>query len=77
MNVRSRKKLELSILQPSLLRTAGPTPYLEKYSRKLENHAIINNVVDEIQMTEPKKVSAVNYEAPELLEIDCDENDLY
>ena len=28
-------------------------------------------------MTEYKKVSAVNHEAPELLESDYDENDLY
>ena len=32
---------------------------------------------DEILINEPKKVSAVNHEAPELLEIGYDENNLY
>ena len=47
------------------------------FHKKQENHAIINNVVDEIQMTEPKKVIAVNHEAPYLLESYYNENDLY
>ena len=38
---------------------------------------IINNVVDELRMVESKKVSAVNHEAPEFLESEYYENDLY
>ena len=38
---------------------------------------MINNVVDEILINEPKKVSAANHKAPEFLESDYDENDLY
>ena len=34
-------------------------------------------MVDEIQMTEPKKVIAVNHEAPYLLKSYYNENDLY
>ena len=34
------------------------------YQKKQENHAIIDNMVDEIHMVEPKKVSAVNHDAP-------------
>ena len=45
--------------------------------KKQENHAIINNMVDDIQMDESKKVSAVNHNAPEFLENDYGENDLY
>ena len=65
MNVRYWGVLELSTLQTILLRTAGATPYLEKYLKKQENHAIINSVVDEIQITESKKVNAVNHEVLE------------
>ena len=48
-----------------------------RFHKKQENHDIINNVVDEIQITESKKVSAVNHDAPEVLESDYNENDLY
>ena len=34
-------------------------------------------MVDEIQMTEPKKISTVNHKAPEILESDYNENNLY
>ena len=36
----------------------------KRVQEKQENHAIINNVVDEIRMIESKKVSAANHEAP-------------
>ena len=49
MNVRSWAKLELITLRPSLISTAGAIPYLGKGSKKKENHAIINNVVDKTQ----------------------------
>ena len=39
------------------------------FQKKQENHAIINSVVDEIRMIESRKLSAVNHEAPEFLEI--------
>ena len=65
-------------MQPNLISTAGETPYLGKdFRKKQENHAIINNVLDEIQITEPKKVNAVNHESPEFLESYYDDNDLY
>ena len=47
------------------------------FQKKQENHAIINNAVDDILLNETKKVSAVNHEAPESLENDYYENDLY
>ena len=77
MNVRSWGNLGLSMLQASPLRTTGATPYQGKDSRKKENHAIINNVVDDILLNETKKISAVNHEAPDVLENDYDENDVY
>ena len=49
----------------------------KRFQKNQENHAIINNVVDDILLNEPKKVSAVNHEAPDFLENDYDENDLY
>ena len=56
----------------------GRKPVRRKiFQKKQENHAIINNVVDEILLNETKKVSAVNHEAPYFLENDYDENDLY
>ena len=42
----------------------------------MENNAIINNVVENILLNETQKVSAAR-EAPEFLDSDCDENDLY
>ena len=56
----------------------GNNPLTRKIlQKKQENHATINNVVDEIQMTESKKLSAVNHKSPEFLEIDYDKNDMY
>ena len=63
-NVKSWEDLKLSTLRPSLKRTEGSIPYLEKITRKKENHTIIDNVVDELRMVVSQKVSAVNYEAP-------------
>ena len=62
--------------QPTDDRGRNPIPR-KIFHKKQENHAIIINVVDEIQIIEPKKVSAVHNEAPELLESDYDENELY
>ena len=42
----------------------------------MENNVIINNVVDEIRLNETQKVSTER-EAPEFLDSDFDENDLY
>ena len=42
----------------------------------MENNSIFNNVVDEILLNETQKVSVAR-EAPELLDSDCDENDIY
>ena len=56
----------------------GETPYLKKgFHKKQENHAIIDNMMDELQMVESKKVSAVNNETAEFLESDYDANYLY
>ena len=77
MNVRYLENVEISMLQPSLLRTSVSIPYLGKGPRKTINHASINNVVDEIRIIESKKVSAVNHEAWYFLEIDNNENGLY
>ena len=63
MNVRYLENVEISMLQPSLIRTSVSIPYLGKGPRKTINHASINNVVDEIRIIESKKVSAVNHEA--------------
>ena len=40
----------------------GNTTPRKRFHKKQEKHAIIKNVVDETQMTESKKVSAVNHE---------------
>ena len=42
----------------------------------MENNGIINNVVDEILLNETQKVSAAR-EAPDVLDSDCDENNIY
>ena len=47
-----------------------------KINRKMENNAIINNIVDEILLNETQKVSAAR-EAPEFLDSNCDDNGLY
>ena len=49
----------------------------KKISRHQENNAVINNTVDKILLNETKKVSAANHEAPEFLDSDYDENDMY
>ena len=36
----------------------------KRLQEKQQNHDIINNVVDELQIIESNKVSAVNHEAP-------------
>ena len=56
-----------------ITKDCGSNPVPRKIFQK---NAIINNVVGEIQMIEPKKVSAVNHEAPECLKSDFDENNL-
>ena len=47
----------------------------KKVNKQQENNAIVKNEVDEILLT--KKVNATNHEAPEFLDSDYDENDLY
>ena len=61
--------------QPTKYRGSDPIPG-KRFHKKQENHDITNNVVDELQMIESKKVSAVNHEVPEFLEIGYNENDL-
>ena len=78
MNVKSWVNLGLSMLKESLTRTAGTTRYQgRKINRQQENNAIINDAVDEILLNETKKLSAANHEAPEFLENDDNDNDLY
>ena len=50
-----------------------PRNFLKRHQ---ENNAIINNVVDEILLNETQKVGAA-MEAPEFLDSDYDENNLY
>ena len=59
MNIRSWTNLKLST--PS-----NPIPK-KGYQKKQHNHAIIDNMMDELHMVESKKVSAVNHEASEFL----------
>ena len=47
------------------------------FQKKQENHTIIENMMDELHMVKPKKVSAVNHKAPEFLGIEYNKNDLY
>ena len=62
--------------QPTKDRRIKPVP-IKILNKQQENRIIINNAVDEILFNETKKVSAVNHEAPDFLEMDYDENDLY
>ena len=48
----------------------------ENFNRQQENNAIVKHTVDEILLSENQKVSA-SREAPEFLDSDYDENDLY
>ena len=78
MDVSSWVNLELITLNVSLLRAAEEIPYPVKGSiKKQDNHTIIDNAMDELRIIESKKLSAVNHEAPGLLESDYDENYLY
>ena len=55
----------------------GNHPIPRKIFRKnQENHAIINNVLDDILLNEPEKVSDVNTEASKRLESDYNRNNL-
>ena len=45
------------------------------FNGQQENNAIVNNIVDEILLTQ--KVSATNHEAPEFLDTDYDAKDFY
>ena len=57
-------------------RYCGSSPlYRGNFNRQQENNAIVNNTVDEIQLTQ--KVSATNHEAPEFLDSDYDANGFY
>ena len=47
-----------------------------KFNRQQENNSIVDNVVDEILLHEPQKVSAMR-KAPEFFDSDYDENDIY
>ena len=49
----------------------------KEFQKKQENHTIIDNNMDELHTVESKKVSAVNHEAPELLESEYDDNNQY
>ena len=61
-----------------LMRNHGSNPKPKFcFQKKQENHTIIENMVDELHIVESKKVRAVNHEAPEFLENDYDENNLY
>ena len=62
--------------QPTKNRVTNPIPQ-KGFQKKQENHTIIENMMDELHMVESKKVSVVNHEAPEFLEIDYNENNLY
>ena len=44
----------------------------KRFQEKQEIHTIINNVVYELRMIEPKKVISVNHKAPECLESNYD-----
>ena len=56
----------------------GSNPISKRgFQIKQANHTIIENMVDEIHMVESKNVSAVNHDAPEFLETQYDENNLY
>ena len=48
----------------------------KKFNRQLENNTIINHVVDEIPLKEIKKWITAS-ELQEVLDSDCDENNLY
>ena len=62
--------------QPIVARGSNTVPR-KRFHKNDDNHTIINNVVDEIILNEPKKVSAVNHEEPEVLKSDYNENYLY
>ena len=62
--------------QPTKDRGNNPVPR-KIFHKKQENHAIINNDVDEILLNKTQKASAVNHEAPNFLENYYDDNDLY
>ena len=47
-----------------------------EFNRQMENNAIVNKSVGEILLTENQKLSAAR-EAPEFLDSDYDENDVY
>ena len=49
--------------QPTKYPGINPIPK-KVYQEKQENHAIIDNMVDELQMVESKKLSTVNHELP-------------
>ena len=55
--------------QPTMARTSKTVPR-KTFQKNLDKQDIIKNVVDEILLNKPKKVSAVNYESSEVLEID-------
>ena len=63
-------------VQPNKDRSSIPIPW-KRFQKKQENHVIVNSVLDDILLNELKKVSAVNHNAPEFLENDYGENDLY
>ena len=61
--------------KPTKKRGNHPVPR-NKFNRQKNNNSIVNSAVDEILLHENKKVSAAK-EAPEFLESDNDENELY
>ena len=54
----------------------GIIPHQGKYNRQPENSVVANNGVNDILLNETQQVSDVR-EAPDVLNSDCDENDLY
>ena len=70
MNVRSWETWVISTLKVILLRNVGIIPHEGKFNRNNNNNgAITNNVMDEILLNKR--------EAPEIVDSNFDENDLY
>ena len=62
-------------IRPNKDRGSNPVPRGE-FNRQMENNDIVNKSVGEILLTENQKLSAAR-EAPEFLDSDYDENDVY
>ena len=69
-------RTKFSVAQPTKDRGRNHIPR-KGFQKEKENNTDIGNVMDKLHMVESQKVSAVNHEAPEFLEFDYNENDLY